>query len=71
MRNELAPLWVKFLSQHNAGRGGVLNAILSGTALVEPLKKWLCLLYACDLKRKENLKDKKFQVEEAEELGGS
>ena len=39
MRNELAPLSVKFLAQHNAGKGGILNQILSGTALTVLLEK--------------------------------
>ena len=44
MRNELAPLWVKFLAQHSAGKGGILNKIPSGTALIELLEKWHQLL---------------------------
>ena len=44
MRNELAPLWMKFLAQHNAGKGGILNKIPSGTALIELLEKWHQLL---------------------------
>ena len=72
MRNELSPLWIKFLSQHSAGKGGVLGKVPSGTALVELLDKWLRLLYACDLKRRENLKDRKVVLlEEIEVLGGS
>ena len=71
MRNELSPLWKKFLSQYSAGKGGVLGKVPSGTALVELLDKWLRLPYACDLKRRENLKDRKVVLEEIEVLGGS
>ena len=72
MRNELSPLWKKFLSQYSAGKGGVLGKVPSGTALVELLDKWLRLLYACDVKRRENLKGRKVVLlEEIEVLGGS
>ena len=71
MRNELGPLWIKFVAKNNAGRGGVINQIPSGTALVELLDKWLRLVYAVEKRRKENIKDKKTLLEEPEVLGGS
>lgn len=71
MRNDLGPLWVKFLATHNAGKGGVLTTIPSGTALLELLEKWLRCVYAVEMKRKESIKDKKVPPEGAEVLGGS
>ena len=69
--HKAAPCQKKNSYQNSAGKGGVLGKVPSGTALVELLDKWLRLPYACDLKRRENLKDRKVVLEEIEVLGGS